>query len=54
MNLQQSQEQNKKLWQNSLAQAEQNISRLRTRLQALEESERSRSQSFWQRVLGRR
>ena len=54
VNLQQSQEQNKKLWQNSLAQAEQNISRLRTRLQALEESERSRSQSFWQRVLGRR
>ncbi|NLL43733.1 MAG: hypothetical protein GX251_10390 [Firmicutes bacterium] len=53
LNLQQSQEQSKKLCQDNLAQMEQGISRLRMRLQAVEDTEKNRPQGFWQRVLGR-
>lgn len=51
LTLQQSQEQNKKLLETSLTQLEQEFRKMKTRLQSLEQQDKDRQRSLWQRVL---
>lgn len=53
LNLQQNQEQGRKLWQDSVAQTEQGLARIQSRLRDLEDMQKVKPRTFLQRVLGR-